>query len=347
MTELRELIQKLASEDEADRIYAAEDIGYANQAEGVQPLLARLPAEPSRAVREAMFAALLQIEDEAVIEGAIGLLDSEDSFLRNQAVEILQARGSGAIPYLEQAFRDGSKDRRKFVVDVLARLGNAATSGIYERALTDTDLNVVITAVESLGATRKAAFREHVENLVASDAHPMLLCACLEALSQIGGSGSVNIVRARLAGETGIPEYLQASYLKLLAINGCREDIDEIIHFIGREGLEAQVLNALTGLRSRFRDLDLPVTLAQPLRKIASDAATPLLAFQAVRLMAGCLHLEEVFEFVTRCLEHPEKTIRIAAIQAMREAGCSRAEDILRERLRQETDEDVLQALRW
>lgn len=43
MTDLRQCIESLTGGDEADRIYAAEDIGYANQAAGVEPLLARLP----------------------------------------------------------------------------------------------------------------------------------------------------------------------------------------------------------------------------------------------------------------------------------------------------------------
>ena len=60
--------------------------------------------------------------------------------------------------------------------------------------------------------------------------------------------------------------------------------------------------------------------------------------------MAGLLHIEEVFDFVNRCLEHPEKSVRIASVQAMREAGPDRTEDILRERLARET-KDVLQAL--
>src|SRR3954452_25279948 len=107
MIELCECIDKLTSADEADRMYAAEDIGYANQAAGVDPLLARLVEEPSRAVREAIFGALRLIEHHSVIEGALQLLDSDDSFLRNQAVEILRGRGDRAIPFLDQAFQAG------------------------------------------------------------------------------------------------------------------------------------------------------------------------------------------------------------------------------------------------
>lgn len=345
MIELREYIEKLSGDDEADRIYAAEDIGFSNRPEGVPPLLARLPAEPSRAVRDAIFAALLHIEDDAVIEGSLKLLDSEDSFLRNQAVEILRTRGPRTIPYLDRAFCEGSNDRRKFVIDVLAKLGDAGTSGIYYRALTDTDLNVVIAAVENLGSRRRADFRERIETLVSPEAHPMLLCAAIEALAQIGEAGTVNTVRERLGGAARTPGYLRPSYLKLLGATGCPDDVVEVACLIDKEGLEGHALNALTSLRSRYPSLDLPVSLADPLLKIASSGASSLLGYAAVRSMAGLLHMQDVFDFVSRCLAHPDKAVRIAAIQTMREAGSSGTEGILRECLSRETDEEVLQAL--
>ena len=51
MSSLKEYMEKLDCPDEAERIYAAEDIGYLNAPDGVPPLLERLGKEPSRAVR--------------------------------------------------------------------------------------------------------------------------------------------------------------------------------------------------------------------------------------------------------------------------------------------------------
>jgi HEAT repeat protein len=343
--ELRECIEKLSSAEEADRMYAAEDIGCANQADGVPPLLARLAAEPSRAVREAIFAALQQIEAEVVIEGSLGLLDSEDSFLRNQAVEVLRARGTAAIPYLERAFDQGNSDRRKFVVDILAKLGDAGTAGLYERALSDADLNIVITAVESLGARRKEAFRARIEDLIRPETNPMLLCASIAALAQIGDPNTVHIVGSRLGKVSEAAGYLQASYLNLLGAKGSSADVDDVAGLMGVSGLEEHVLNALTALRARFRGLNLPATLAPPLQEIAAAGANPLLAYQAVRLMVCLVHRQEVLNFLEGCLENPEKAVRIGAVQALRESGSKGVEEVLRERLVRETDEEVLQAL--
>ena len=343
MTDILECIRKLVSNDEADRIYAAEDIGYANQAAGVRPLLARLRDESSRAVREAIFAALLQIEDDAVIEGAVDLLDSHDSFLRNQAVELLQAVGSKALPYLRRAFQEGDRDRRKFVIDVIARLADPASRELYALALKDADLNVVITAVESVGNSRQPLFREQIESLTSPDAHPMLLSACLEALTQIGNIDSVSSVRSRFGTIESLPAFLRPSYLKLVGRKGGPQLLPEIVSFAGLQPLDSAVLNAMTSLRNRYPEISLPSGLAQPLVDMACRNHGPL-AYQAVRLLSGLINEGDVFEFLTCCLDHSDKVIRIGAIQAMREAGGKRAEALLSRRLAAESDEEVLQA---
>ena len=53
-------ISQLNSEDETDRIYAAEDLGESNEPAGVAALFDRLHVEPSRAVKEAIFLALAE-----------------------------------------------------------------------------------------------------------------------------------------------------------------------------------------------------------------------------------------------------------------------------------------------
>ena len=90
MTGLKEYAQQLDASDEAERIYGAEDIGYLNDPGGVLVLLERLGKEKSRAVRDVIFQALIRIDADAVIEGSIRLLRSEDPQIRNQAVDVLR-----------------------------------------------------------------------------------------------------------------------------------------------------------------------------------------------------------------------------------------------------------------
>jgi len=342
MIELQDCIRRLESGDESDRIYAAEDIGFANDPAGIAPLLARLPAEPSRAVREAIFAALIQIEDDGVIEGALGLLDSEDSFLRNQAVELLQAMGDRTAPYLVRAFSEGAPDRRKFVIDVVSRLADPSSVDLYRRALADPDLNVVITAIESLGNMRQAEFRQQIETMVKPDSHPMLLGASIEALAQIGDRNSLDAVRRNFGGTQRLPGYLRPSYLKLVGATGCPADVGEIEFFARAGTLDAAALNALTSLRNRFPDLALPASLARPLQEMGLRNP-PQLAYQALRLLSSWTGDPEVSEFLLSRLHDPDKVIRIGAIQALCEAGGENVQTSLASRLSGETDPEVLQ----
>src|ERR1017187_6289263 len=166
MSSLKEYVDKLACPDEAERIYAAEDIGYLNTPDGVGALLQRVAGEPSRAVREAIFQALTRIDADAAIEGAIWLMGSDDPQIRNQAVEVLRHKGARSVPFLSSVMRDGDKDLRKLVLDVLSGVESSGAEAIYQAALDDPEPNVVITAVENLGRTRATGFRRRIEELL-------------------------------------------------------------------------------------------------------------------------------------------------------------------------------------
>src|ERR1017187_9208444 len=99
MSSLREYRERLDCADEAERTYAAEDIGYLNTPNGVPALLERLGKEPSRAVRDAIFLALTRIDADAAIEGSLRLLESDDPQIRNQAVDVLRHKGPRSIPF--------------------------------------------------------------------------------------------------------------------------------------------------------------------------------------------------------------------------------------------------------
>jgi len=270
MTEIEELAKNLESGNEADRIYAAEDIGYANRPEGVAPLLARLPSESSRAVREAIFSALQGIDDSSVTEGAIALLSSEDTFVRNQAVELLQKRGAAVVPFLNLAFATAARDERKMIVDVLASVDGEESSEIYATALSDSDVNVVITAVESLGNAGKIAFRERVAEFAAGE-NPMLTGACLEALVRMGDAASVDLVRAGLAARGPLADFLLPLYLKLLAAHGADSALAEAVAMLDFYGphMHGSILQTVQSLHHRFPLVPLSAAVAVRLANTA------------------------------------------------------------------------------
>lgn len=309
MIKLDEYVGGLSSPGEAERIYAAEDIGCANCAEGVAPLLERLPAEPSRAVREAIFAALANIEDEAVIEGAIGLFASEDSFLRNQAVDLLRRRGPGVIPSLIPAFHKANGDERKLILDVLAAVDGPGAFEIYDRALSDGDENVVITAVENLGNAHKTEFRARIEELAAAE-HPMLAGACLETLAQIGNAHSLEVIRSRGGAPGPVADFLLPSYLKVLGAYGGECDIAEAAGMMDSPPrLHPSILDAITMLRQRHPSAVLPESLVAPLQSIVRNGNSPILRRQALRLLGGLTQHDGVAAFLAAWQAKDQDTV--------------------------------------
>jgi hypothetical protein len=299
MIELNELLTRLNGADEAERIYAAEDIGYANSAAGIPSLLERLSLESSRAVREAIFAALQSIEHDAVMEGAIRLLASEDSFVRNQAVDLLRQRGPRVIPLLRQAFPKADRDERKFMLDVLACVDGPGSLEFYDRALEDDDVNVVITAVENLGHARKTEFRGRIEQLVATG-HPMLAGACVETLARIGNAHSLEVIRSRVRAGGSVADFLLPSYLKALGAYGNEDDIGEAAGMLDSRGthLQASILDAITMLRQRHPSALLPEALVEPLENIVRNGRSPILRRQAFGLLKGLTRLDGVAAFL-------------------------------------------------
>jgi HEAT repeat protein len=349
MGDLTEFVAKLESSDETERIYAAEDIGYLNASEGVAPLLARLDQEPSRAVRDAIFQALTRIDADASMEGCIRLLESDDPQIRNQAVDILRRKGDAAIPMLSTVMREGDKDLRKLVLDVLSEAHTACTDAIYEAALSDPDPNVVITAVENLGRAHAHRFKGRVEELLLAGSHPMLIGACLEALVGIGDASSLATLRRRFPELATLPDFVLVSCLKAIGAIGTEREFAEIAGLLAGRGqqLRPAILAALIAIHQRHAGKAHDEDVLPLLRNVIDDLNAPLCCYQAVRALGFVSSRDDVYAFLIGCLTSPERMVRLGAIESLRET-CRRPEleEVLAERALAETDADILQALR-
>ncbi|MGA2186725.1 MAG: HEAT repeat domain-containing protein [Bryobacteraceae bacterium] len=277
MSSLKEYVEKLDSSDEAERICAAEDLGYLNVPEAVPALLERLGEEPSLAVRDAIFQALIRIDGDAPIEGAIGLLESEDPQIRNQAVDVLRRKGAAAIPFLKPVMREGDKDLKKLVLDVLSGIQASGAEEIYAVALADKDPNVVITAVENLGRNRAVESRSRIEDLLQTDAHPMLTAACVEALVGIGQESSLPTIRSRFPELAALPDFLLGPCLKAIAALGTARECAEVASLLAvrRPHLRPAILNALTAVYQRCPSQEPGEDLLATLRTVVDDGDPP------------------------------------------------------------------------
>lgn len=347
MSSLTEFVEKLDCPDEAERSYAAEDIGYLNTPDGVPALLERLVKEPSRAVRDAIFQALTRIDADAAIEGSIRLFGSDDPQIRNQAVEVLRSKGAASIPFLNTVMRDGDKDLRKLVLDVLSGVQASGAEAIYEAALSDQDPNVVITAVENLGKTRSTQFRRRIEDLLQTGSHPMLTAACLEALSGIGNELSLVAIRRRFPELATLPDFLLMSCLKAIGALGTAGEFVEVASLLAVRGshLRSAILGALIAIHQRHPERVHREDLQPALQAAIDDGDPPLCRYQAVLALGFLSSRDDVYSFLLSCLSSPERLVRLGAIESLRLADRPGLEPILAARALEETDEEVLQAL--
>jgi HEAT repeat protein len=346
MSSLEEYVEKLHCSDEAERTYAAEDIGYLNTPDGVQALLERLGREPSRAVRDAIFQALIRIDADAAIEGCIRLLESEDPQIRNQAVDVLRHKGARSIPFLNAVTRDGDKDMRKLVLDVLSGIQAGGTEEIYAAALSDEDPNVVITAVENLGRVRAVKFRSRIEDLLQAGSHPMLIAACVESLVGIGDESSLVPIRRRFPDLATLPDFFLASCLKAIAALGSGE-FTEVAGLLPVRGphLRPAILSALIAILARCPSADPDENLLRALRGVVENGDPPLCCYQAVRVLGFFASRDDVCAFLVACLSSTERLVRLGAAESLRMTDRPGLRPALAARAVEESDEEVLQAL--
>jgi HEAT repeat protein len=345
---MEETILQLSSPDECERIYAAEDIGLAGLSEGIGPLFQRVVEEPSQAVREAIFAALAQIPDTSVMERAAQLLTSDDSGIRNQAVELLQSRGGAVVPELRRLLAADDQDLRKFAVDVLSRIETPEIEELLGIALGDSDANVVVTALENIRHCHSPALRQTVLRHALSGAHPMLVLSALEALGRIGDAECYRRIREKFPTLEATPSLYRQPALKLLGANGDGGDLLELWTFLTtcEANLRSAVLDALSSLLARVGAAGIPEDWWISLLARLTGITAPAERYQTLVLLGHFGHCEPVLEMLTAYLQSPLKIDRLGAIEALSKGRRENALPMMRSRLQLETDPEVRQALK-
>ena len=344
---ITEHIANLSAGDELDRLNAAEDLGYAGAAEGISPLVDRLAAEPSRKVRETIFLALDRLVFPEVLARVAALLDSPDAFLRNQAVGLLQRKGETAVPILLVRIHDADPDVRKFVVDIAAGIRSPAVDPIYDAALADPDVNVVIAALEYAGERRMSRLKPVVEDILRTATEPMLLGAAFATLLQIGDEDSWAGIRRRFPTAASVPGTQVGWWVRLLGRFGTVGETEVFHQILGGHYPEAitDTLDALVCFQGRHGPVAITEEFWQLLRDRLHPAAAPGEKLQLLRVMGRLSAPLSVGDFLVAALESEDRLTKLGAIDALRRLGRPELLARLRDRLAVETDAEVAQAL--
>ena len=244
--------------------------------------------------------------------------------------------------------REDDKDKRKLVLDVLSGIQVSGAGEIYAAALGDADPNVVITAVENLGRMRAEEFRGQIEELLQAGSHPMLVGACLEALVGIGHQASLEAIRRRFPELATLPDFYLASCLKAIAALGSAREFAEVASLLPVRAphLRPAMLSALLAIYPRCRPLDPAEDLLQFLRDVVNNGDSPLCRYQAVRVLGFWAGRDDIYAFLVSCLSSTERLVRLGAAETLRTIERPGWGAVLATRALEESDEEVLQALR-
>lgn len=283
------LIVNLDQPEEADRIYAAQDLGDANDPAGIAPLCLRLKTEPSRAVKEAIMTALGRIRQPQVIPVLAALLPTDDTFVCNQAVLLLAGWGPSVFPQVETILRCGDAHTRKLALDVLGRVQAPGVEPLYRVALQDPDPNLVITAVEYIGTNTLKPLRKEVEQIFQQAQEPMLLTAALETLCAVGDAASLEQILARFPEEGAVAEMLQYPLIKAVGCLGDTRSVPRLVRLLqeGPPRLARPVVDALLGLRARCPALTGSAALLGVLLGLLERNLDDLTRYQILVLLGG------------------------------------------------------------
>ncbi len=189
-SESQAVLTALYSRDNDDIRQAAFEAGDMCLEEAI-PLLSDHIKSRNVGVQEAAEYALRKIRGPKTIEKMIPYLHSEDSSLRNVAMDILREIGHDDVPSLCPLLLNQDPDIRIFMADILGHTqSRIAVPPLCEALLKDPEVNVRYQAAMSLG---QLAFPEAVEALhQAMKDEEWVQFSVVEALTKIRADSTIN-----------------------------------------------------------------------------------------------------------------------------------------------------------
>jgi HEAT repeat protein len=346
MVDILNYISDLNSENEKKRAFAAEDIAYDGLNEGIVPLVERLQIEKSRFVKEAIVNSLKKMNGTDLMDNVIPLLRSDDAFLRNAGIDILSVQGENVIEPIRKLIDDQDKDVRKFAMDVVMQLKNGHGADLIAQALDDTDLNIIITAVEYLGRLESYTHASQVNELLKNTSSLLLRCTCLETLAVIGNEESV----AAVAGVYPIWQLISPletySYLKFIAYLGTQADLPLIIELMRGKGqmMHKEIINALQGILRRSNLEKLEKELLSGLTAYLETDINDINKYELLVLL-GAYKNEEIYPLLIKYAGADNLLICQGAVEGLGLYGQIQAQSLLSELKLKVTDDELLEAI--
>ena len=143
------------------------------------------------AVCEAAVDALARMTSVAAASAAVRHLDAAQPAERGYAADALARCGHHATPIVIGLLKEEAPSKRKYAVEILARIGGPIAVNALIEALDDMDTDVAAGAAEALGTLKETG---SVPHLVAALNHPSdwVRYAVVRSLGSLGGSDALS-----------------------------------------------------------------------------------------------------------------------------------------------------------
>jgi HEAT repeat protein len=252
---IAEAARALDSKDPMERRQGAEALLSERIDDATAKKLTAALGDEDTGVRDAASMTLIYNENPNISEFVVPKISSDDIAVRNLAGDILVKRGSGSVAALVGYVDKGDDDDRKFVIDVLALIGDASAKDEVRRILAETnDDNVALACVEALGAMR---VEEAVPALIeAFDKNELFGPTVVDSLGKIGSPKALPLILDRFDHADTLTQY---SMLESLGELGDEETVPFLIEKLKQyqPPLTWPVIYSLNKLKDRF-NVDTP-----------------------------------------------------------------------------------------
>ncbi|MGD9807342.1 MAG: HEAT repeat domain-containing protein [Deferribacterales bacterium] len=232
--EKSELLKALQNDDEAERIYAVEDVIDLKDKSLYPVIIDHMEKEESRLVRELIVEGLKVMDVSDSYDAISKYFESTDAYVRNCAIEIFGAKGEDAVAFLTSIMDNEDKEVRKLILDSLVATSSKYSIPALRAALNDKAANVMITAIEYLGKIYdEESLRDVLDIFIRAD-EPMVRSACLETLTLMGNSDIVDTVLNTL-GQTGVEGFYKPSVIRLVGEKGGKRHLEFLLSFLNNK----------------------------------------------------------------------------------------------------------------
>lgn len=327
---MNHLLHALDSSNEAERIYAIQDIGELDDSTYVIPLINRLKIEESPAVKESIVFCLKKLPCSAIYNDLFDLFRSNDAYLRNTAVMLFGSEKKNAIKFLSSHLDDADKEVRKLILDALYMSKSKEAIPVIQTALNDPSDNVKITAVEYLGFFSDLDSAQNMLNIFEKTTVPMLKTTILEALLSIDDENMISKMLAFLMPDNNLGDVDSLYLPEIIRMIMKVKSQDEICHLIKQVDdihvYAEDIIKALNSVNQRFESLLKMNTIVEKIVEIIENKNIHAdIRANAIELLLdeGVLSSEKIYQLALKLKQ--EEAMVFNSIQLFEFSGTETA----------------------